>query len=245
MNLLVDIGNQYVKWSFGDESGSFELSPPSSLDLNLKDQLRPLDDVTGVYFVNVAGREVSEIFRDWALSVWNIDPVESFPQIKQCGVSNGYRQVQQLGADRWAAAIGAWHTTRAATIIVDCGTAITVDALSESAEFIGGSIMPGIQLSKESLYRRAPGINELSFRMPTDIPARTTVEAVSTGVIFSLVGGVEILIDEYQAITGESSRLLITGGDAKFIQQHSSKKFEYVPNLVLRGLSKIADSAVG
>ena len=245
MNLLVDIGNQYVKWSFGDDNGSFELSPPSSIGLDFKNQLRPLGDVTGIYFVNVAGREVSEKFQDWAWSVCHIDPVEIVPRSNQCGVSNGYRQIHQLGADRWAAAIGAWHTTRTATIIVDCGTAITVDALSESAEFIGGSIMPGIRLSKESLYRRAPGINELSFRMPANIPARTTVEAVSTGVIFSLVGGIEILIDEYRAIIGESSRLLITGGDAPFIQQHSSKKFEYVPNLVLEGLSKIADSAAG
>ncbi len=245
MNLLVDIGNQYVKWSFGDQQGSFESSPSSSLGLHFSDQLRPLDGVTGAYFVNVAGREVSEMFRNWVGSIWNLDSVEIVPQLEQCGVKNGYRQIHQLGADRWAAAIGAWHTTRTATIFVDCGTAVTVDALSDSAEFIGGSIMPGIRLSKESLYRRAPGISESSVRMPTSIPARATVEAVSTGVIFSLVGGIEVLVDKYREIVGESSRLLISGGDAQVIQKHSSKKFEYVPNLVLEGLSKIADSANG
>ncbi len=241
MNLLVDIGNQYVKWSLGDKQGSFESSPPSSLELYYKDQLRPLDGVTGVYFVNVTGRGVSEKFRNWARSIWNLDPVEIFPQLEQCGVKNRYRQINQLGADRWAAAIGAWHTTQTATVFVDCGTAVTVDALSDSAEFIGGSIMPGIRLSKESLYQRAPGISESSGGMPTGIPARATVEAVSTGVIFSLVGGIEILVDKYLEITGESSRLLITGGDAQIIQKHSSKNFEYVPNLVLEGLTKIAD----
>ncbi len=245
MNLLVDIGNQYAKWSFGDKQGSFESSPPSSLELCFKEQLLPLDGVTAIYFVNVAGREASEKFRNWIWSVWNLDPVEILPQSEQCGVKNRYRQIHQLGADRWAAAIGAWHVTRTATVFVDCGTAITVDGLSESAEFIGGSIMPGKQLAKESLYRRAPGISETSGQMPTGIPARATVEAVSTGVIFSLVGGIEILVDKYREITGESSRLLITGGDAQIIQKHSSKQYEYVPNLVLEGLSKIADSAHG
>lgn len=245
MNLLVDIGNQYVKWSLGNKQGSFESSPSSSLDLQFADQLRPLDGVTGVYFVNVAGREVSEKFRSWAGSIWNLDTVEVLPQPEQCGVKNHYRQTHQLGADRWAAAIGAWHTTRTATVFVDCGTAVTVDALSDSAEFVGGSIMPGIRLSQESLHRRAPGISESSDLMPASIPARATVEAVSTGVIFSLVGGIELLVDKYCEITGESSRLLITGGDAQIIQKHASKKFEYVPNLVLEGLSKIADLADG
>ncbi|MDE0310346.1 MAG: type III pantothenate kinase [Acidiferrobacterales bacterium] len=239
MNLLVDIGNQYVKWLFGDRHGSFD---SSSLESCITEYLRPLGGVTGIYFVNVAGTDVSERFRNCVRPIWGLDPVEIFSQPEQCGVKNCYRQVHQLGADRWVAAIAAWHTTRTATIIVDCGTAVTVDALSDSAEFIGGSIMPGIGLAMDSLYRRAPGVRESSDQMPAVIPATATTEAVATGVIFSSVGGIELLVDKYREVAGESSRLLITGGDAPIIQQHTSKKFEYMPNLVLEGISIIADS---
>ena len=240
MNLLADIGNQYLKWSLGGTSGAFR-SSLSGLESNFVEQLHGLNNVTDVYFVNVTGPEMSDRFCELAQSSWNITPYQVVPAMEQCGVSNGYRQIGQLGADRWAAAIGAWHITNTATIIVDCGTAVTVDALSASAEFIGGSIIPGIQLAHESLYKRAPGIGKASVLVPT-IPARSTIEAISTGVVFAAVGGIEMLIDRYRRIIGDSSRLLITGGDAILIQKHSTKTFEYIPNLVLKGLSQIADS---
>lgn len=242
MNLLVDIGNQYLKWSSGNRNGAFR-SSLTDLEKNFAGQLNGLDNVTDVLFVNVAGRDTSERFCEFVQSAWRITPTEVFPALEQCGLSNSYRQIDQLGADRWAAAIGAWHITRTATIIVDCGTAITVDALSASAEFVGGSIFPGIQLAHESLYRRAPGIERAPVLVPT-MPARSTIEAISTGVVYGAVGGVESLIDRYHRIVGKASRLLITGGDAFVVQRHSAKSFEHVPDLVLKGLARIADSTV-
>ncbi len=240
MYLLTDIGNQNVKWSVGDENGIF----PSSLtdfDDNFSRQFEALDQVTHALFVNVTGHDTAQRFCSLVRSTWGIQADEAIPESERCGVRNCYRQARQLGPDRWVAAIGAWHITRTATIIVDCGTAITVDALSSAGEFLGGSILPGIRLAQESLHRRARGIEEVPVLTPS-IPARSTIEAVSSGVLSSAVGGIELLIDRYSELTGPASRLLITGGDATLVQQHSDRAFEHIPDLVLQGLSRIAET---
>ena len=239
--LYADIGNQYFKWSLGRLLGQFS-STLSGLEEYFERNLADFDDVTDAYFVSVARREVAERFSSLVESRWNFSPREVVPVAEQCGVKNCYKEINQLGADRWAALIGAWNITLGATIVIDCGTAVTVDALSADGEFIGGSIMPGIRLSHEALHRRAPGIIETPRLDPT-IPAQSTEQAVSSGVVHAVAGGIETLIEKYQFFTGSGARLMITGGDADLIIQHSARKFECVPNLVLKGLTLIAESS--
>ena len=241
MILFADIGNQYFKWSLGDSNGAFK-SELSDLEEHFKHQFTDVTDVTDAYFVCVAQREVAERFGYLVEAKWNFSPKEVVPVAEQCGVKNRYKEINQLGADRWAAVVGAWNITQGATIVIDCGTAVTVDALTADGEFIGGSIMPGIQLSHESLHRRAPGIMETPRLAPT-IPAQSTEQAVSSGVVHGVVGGIEELLKRYRIITGELTRVIITGGDAELVMEHSSENYEYVFDLVFRGLALIAESS--
>ena len=73
---------------------------------------------------------------------------------KQCGVRNGYAKPAQLGSDRWAALIAAWHLVQRKCLVVDSGTATTIDTLSGQGEFVGGLILPGVELMQRSLCLR-------------------------------------------------------------------------------------------
>ncbi len=240
MNLLLDIGNQNVKWQFGAQCGSFP-SLRAELARNLALEFDSLEKVSRVVFVNVADRECSDDIKEFAAAKWNTAAIEVFAAAEQCGVLNCYRKVEELGPDRWAALIAAWSIYEQAAVVVDCGTAITVDALSAQGDFIGGSILPGFGLARDSLWQRAPGIGEFHNLAP-ELPARSTVEAVSSGVLFAAVGGVDLLVSEYSALVGRAPKLLLTGGTSALIAEYSDHSFVSISNLTLIGLEVISDS---
>ena len=240
MNLLIDIGNENAKWKLGDQCGSFP-SLCSDLTQNLDLQLSDLKGVCGVYFVNVADPECANELRAYASRRWQVPVTQIVSAPEQCGVRNSYRNFEELGADRWVSLVGARSIHSGAAIIVDCGTAITVDALSADGVFVGGSILPGSSLSQKSLWQCAPGISEFRDLTP-NLPARSTVEAVSSGVVYAIAGGVDLLVKSYSQYVGGAPKLLLTGGGSSLIAKHSSHEFEEVPNLALIGLKVIANT---
>jgi len=156
-------------------------------------------------------------------------------------VRNRYRQPEQLGVDRWVALIGARGLTSSAACVVDCGTAVTVDALSAEGEFLGGAVFPGLRLLRDSLVRGTAGIpaNEGDA---TDCLARSTADGVAAGTLFGLAGAVERLIDEYRRTLGATMRVFLTGGDAPALAARLRAAHTPVPDLVLKGLARIADT---
>ncbi len=238
MHLLLDIGNQNVKWRFDDRCGSF----PSIRLKQISDSvLAQIDSVSGIVFINVAEPIYAEWLRRYAASKWGVDAVQVFSVSEQCGVRNGYHKAEELGADRWAATIGAWSICSDAAVIVDCGTAITVDALSAQGEFIGGSILPGFELARDSLSQRTPGIGAFDG-LASDFPARSTIDAVSSGVVYALMGGIDLLVQKYSALVGDNPKLLLTGGASSIVADESTHKFEQTPNLPLLGLQVISNA---
>ena len=240
MNLLVDIGNQNLKWKLADQSGSFP-SAARMLEQNLKHHLGNLSDVSALDFANVAGRQSAETLRSFAAQQWNIETCELVPAKLQCGVRNPNYSTSELGADRWATLIGAWSIAGGSSVIVDCGTAITVDALSANGDFVGGSIMPGFRLSLNALGQRAANIAAYDELSPT-LPANSTSQAVSSGVVWGTVSGVDGLVREYMKLAGKAARLFLTGGDWEWLSACSCCKFEHYPHLVLQGLEVVANS---
>src|SRR5665811_873452 len=112
--------------------------------------IRDRYDIQQVWVSNVAGEEVARHIRNI-----KVGQSASFNFIvareMQCGVRNGYSNAGQLGSDRWAALIAAWHLVRGKCLVVNCGTAITIDTLSEEGKFLGGLILPGVDLMRRSL----------------------------------------------------------------------------------------------
>jgi type III pantothenate kinase len=232
--LLIDAGNSRIKWAFAEKTvwlqqGTLELADAASLAR----QFSALPVPDRILVANVAGDAVAQQIRT-ACAGWTL-PVDFIAaQPLQCGVRNCYEQPAQLGSDRWAALIAAWHHTRSACLVVHCGTATTVDALLADGEFRGGLILPGVELMQQSLAAAASGLDEIRGTW-CEFPCNTA-DAMTSGAIQATCGAIRA---QYDLLGVAGASCLLGGGAADSIAPHLGLPLKHVDNLVLRGLQII------
>jgi type III pantothenate kinase len=240
MKLLIDAGNTRIKWALADandwvHSGILPVEQAGDLP-QLFDELQGIQQI---WVSNVAGEEIAQHIR-------NINISKSgqlhFVVAKeaQCGVRNGYSSASQLGSDRWAALIAAWHRVQGKCLIVNSGTATTIDALSGQGEFLGGLILPGVELLQRSLVAATAQLKSVQgdyapFPLNSD-------DALYSGAIQASCGAIE---RQYTLLRDDSAPVVLSGGAAGVLQPHLNQKLFGVPplvvdNLVLQGLLLIA-----
>jgi type III pantothenate kinase len=187
---------------------------------------------------NVAGEAMEQRLRS-VCAGWKCPLEFVTARVEQCGVRNGYQQPERLGSDRWAALIAAWSQVQGACLVLNCGTATTVDALSAQGEFLGGLILPGISLMQHSL---ATNTAQLIAEHGTlqDFP-RNTADAIHSGMLRATLGAIRYQFDLLQARFG-AVRCLLGGGAADVVQPHLDLPLERVDNLVLTGLQIIGET---
>ena len=158
------------------------------------------------------------------------------------GVKTGmpilYDNPKEVGADRIVNAVGALDLYEPPIIIVDLGTATTFDAISSSGEYLGGAIVPGIEISMDALFARAAALRRVELVAPRRAIGRTTVESMQSGAIFGYAGLVEGLVARFVAELGEST-VVATGGLGGLITPHAPSVSVYEPWLTLHGLRLI------
>jgi len=244
VNLLIDLGNSRLKWA-QHEAGRWRTDAAL---LETEDMAPLLDRLWSgmtaprqVVVCSVSDPRRLQTLEQWVRARWSMVPRVIRSQAQQLGVRNLYREPEQLGADRWAALIGARGMTSSAACVVDCGTAVTVDALSAQGEFLGGVIFPGLRLLRDGLARGTVGVR-ITDGSDADCLARSTADGVAAGTLFGLVGAVERLIHEYRRTLGATMQVLLTGGDGPQLVPRLSVAVTPVPDLVLKGLARIADT---
>jgi type III pantothenate kinase len=155
-------------------------------------------------------------------------------------VRNGYSNAAQLGSDRWAALIAAWHLVRGKCLVVNSGTATTIDALSGQGEFLGGLILPGVELMQRSMVAAAVQLKPAQGEyVPFPL---NSADALYSGAIQANCGAIE---RQYTLLDDGSAPLILSGGAAGLLQRCLDQKRFSVPprvvdNLVLQGLLLIA-----
>lgn len=147
----------------------------------------------------------------------------------------------EMGGDRIADAVGGLHFYKPPLIIIDSGTAITFDVISRDYEYLGGCIMPGIELSVHSLAEKAAKLERIHFSVPQSILSKNTNDHIRAGIFYNCVGGLTYIIDEYKKIIGQDAHVIATGGLSRFFKGyiHGIDRFE--PDLIYYGLKKIYD----
>ncbi|MBT8421714.1 MAG: type III pantothenate kinase [Gammaproteobacteria bacterium] len=249
--LLLDIGNTRIKWAFdgGDElTDAGELmhrGQPEALDEFPAALARRPDTVTAI---NVAGAAIAD--RVTAALRAHCDVAVQFLQVSErCGdVTNGYTEWQQLGADRWAAVVGAWHELRSDALVVDAGTAVTIDLLRADGRHQGGLILPGLHLAEQVLGVSTADIANFAAEAPgpgkPDWFGCATAEAVQRGARFSLCAAIDRAVAEFPS--GAMPPVLLTGGDAAALQPGLRSRSELRPLLVLEGVKHLqAEASAG
>ncbi len=243
MHLLVDLGNTRLKWVRGG-GAPWQPGAASYRGASLP-QL--LDELWGaapapnaVVMASVAPVETTDALEQWVQSRWGARVYRVRAQPTQLGVINRYREPTTLGADRWVALIGARGAFPAADLcVVDCGTAVTADALTAAGEFAGGVILPGLGLLRQALASGTAAVQAAGGN-DTSCLARSTADAVAAGTAYGLAGAIERVCREFEAALGVSMKLLLTGGDADRIAARLTRPAHRVPDLILQGLARIA-----
>ena len=248
MILQIDAGNTRIKWRVieGSRSGNkgyrtvdkgcrtvAEGNQLTSSILTGEPLLLPtVTTLTMAQLSNVAGDTViaalsKQLRAQFAISL-QVAKVSPRVGLMSCG----YTSPETLGVDRWLAVLAAFEKTGRAAVVVDAGSALTVDIVNSEGVHQGGYIVPGVRLLQESLWQGTDQVKVDQYGSGEQpIPGVTTEQAVSHGCILMLVAFIERLAAERRA------ELIITGGDALLIKSQLAVKADYCPDLVLDGLS--------
>jgi type III pantothenate kinase len=236
--LAVDAGNSRLKWALhdGERFTVADSLPVAALD-PLAAAWQSLESPARIVVANVAGKPVQKILED-LFKRWGATPVWVAGRREQCGVKSLYQDPAQLGPDRWAALIGARHLCKGACLVVNAGTAMTVDALTANGEFPGGLIVPGFDLMHHALESNTARLS--AARGSFAAFPRNSADAITSGAIDALCGAVERVRARMVKQGYGEPEILLGGGTAVLLAEHLGRPAQPVERLVLEGLVRIA-----
>jgi type III pantothenate kinase len=151
----------------------------------------------------------------------------------------------RVGQDRLAGALAAFLRVKGAVVVVDLGTAITVDAVSAEGTFLGGAILAGARISADALASRAALLPKIGLDGPCDVPAANTEDAMRSGLLKGAAGAVDRLVEETRASLGGGTPVIGTGGEAALIAPLTRTVREIEPALTLEGLVRAVEIEAG
>jgi len=255
MRLLFDIGNTRIKWALelsGDlqscgvvDHKKFDMT---ELEACLFDH-RP--EIESVWACSVAGKSIEQKLASWVSKRLGQSIHWAVVEQVRSGVRNSYTDLNKLGVDRWMVVLGAAQyrfqhgLLGRPVIIIDAGTAVTVELLNVEGHYEGGVILPGLRLMHDSLVGQTEGIVS-TLVDASNIIGRDTQACVNSGVHFGLIGAIERVVREIMclpSVIDSEVLILLTGGDASFIERNSNLNYKVEPQLVLSGLICVANGS--
>jgi len=178
------------------------------------------------------------IFEELSERYFGIPPLIVGPGVKT-GVRICTDNPREVGADRVVNTVAAHRLYGGPVIVIDFGTATTLDVVSEEGDYLGGAIAPGIGIASEALFERASKLPRIELIAPQHAIGRNTITAMQSGVIFGYVGLIESLVHRIQEELGSKARVVATGGLADVIAKETKVVDEVNPHITLYGLRLI------
>jgi type III pantothenate kinase len=194
------------------------------------------DDVDGVAVSSVVPR-VTAAMREMTSRYFGFPALVLEPGTKT-GMPILYDNPKEVGADRIANAVGAYDLYGGPVVVVDFGTATTIEVVSVKGEYMGGAIIPGIDISLDALFGRAAALRRVELLEPRSAIGKNTVESIQAGAVYGFTDMVDGLCHRMQDVVG-SCPVVATGGLAGLISPLSSKIQHHEPWLTLHGLRLI------
>lgn len=194
-------------------------------------------EIDGAVFASVVPSldlSVSEAIRNFL----NVDPlkVDAFTDI---GMEIRYAAPREVGADRIVNALGGVVKYGAPLIVVDYGTAITLDVVSKDGAYLGGVIAPGLVSGISALFGRTAKLPQVGVELPPSVIGRNTNESIQSGILFGNAGLTDRLVEMIRSELGLQARVVATGGHAELMAGISRTIDRVDPWLTLDGLRLI------
>ncbi len=153
-----------------------------------------------------------------------------------------YHNPNEVGADRIVNAVAAYRKYKTSLIVIDFGTATTLDVISEKGEYIGGAIVPGVMISAEALFQRASRLPRVEiFKAPDTVIGRDTIDSIKSGLIYGNAAMVDGMVERMAKEMNSTPRIIATGGIAPLISGLSKTIEKVEPSLTLDGLRIISN----
>ena len=234
--LLIDAGSSRLKWAYWKD-GAIERATAINYESDVGvtvSRIPKYATVADVLVASVADDSRTKMLTGALRSRFggSISLAETTKSC--CGVTNGYLDATQLGVDRWLAIVAAWRLYREHLVVVDCGTAVTLDLVDKAGHHQGGQIIPGIQLMARSLFE-GTRLSESGLDQ-SDHLGRSTSQCIGAGSHAAVAGMIDRLVRTVQNTT-DPVRVVMTGGDATRLAPLLGSAVEIRPALVLEGLA--------
>lgn len=248
--LLVDLGNSRIKWAWLREG---RRGPAQAQEADKRPAFFSQPAPAQLLICSVACETVNATFGDWCRQQWQIQPQWFRSSASFMGVTNAYREPERLGNDRWLAMIAARHLFGGPLIVVDAGTAMTIDLVDAKGQHQGGWILPGLGLQQRLLLRNTD-IQPLSpeemeaqpqqmalAQTPDTGPGLDTRGCIASGTLASVAGALEFVLKALdRGPQWREATLVLSGGEASIIAPCLSQSYTLAPELLLDGLALVA-----
>ncbi len=246
MKLLLDLGNSRCKFAIV-ENGRLEQNDthnygPFGKLYSVKSLCDQYSDASEVIISSVLSAEMNSQIKDTLLNdsvknIYFLDPTEN-----SFGISLAYADASTLGVDRVAALIAVNEKYSGNNCIVDCGTAVTIDALDAKGVHKGGVILPGIESMRKTLMENTKIEITNTEEAEFNVFSKTTGSAIRAGCISAVVGGIEYVVNRMVSDYDGFDQVVLTGGDAEFIESYLSLPVKFDESLVLDGLKVVSQN---
>lgn len=241
MHLLIDLGNTALKWRESGTRRGGGIVHDRRWD-ELAAALRAATGdavVVGISIASVAGAEAEGAVGEALQRAFGVVPRFFHSASATLGVRNAYAEPERLGVDRWLGVIEAWHRF-GASIVVDAGSAVTVDAVAADGHHLGGYIVPGLSLLRASLGSGTGSVRVEESGTPSTLPGVSTGECVNHGTLLMTCAFVREAVVASRRGLPDTSPIVVAGGDAPLLLPLLGLAVEHVPDLVLDGLERVA-----
>jgi type III pantothenate kinase len=244
MKLLVDIGNTNTSIGVWKNSKLSLLSNVINQDLFNVLKKYYMKDINEVLIISVINNKENKVIKDKLKKVFKCKITQMKSSSKLLGITNGYKQPTQLGDDRWVTVVASYLQYKKPLIIVDCGTAISIDCVNSIGKHLGGYILSGFNGYSQSFYN-AEKLKKIKLHENNTnkklLYAKTTSEALLSGYALMVTSAIEKTYSKVASNSIKKPLLIMSGGYAKQILSNLTIKSKYEPNLVLKCLGFISD----
>ena len=240
--ILLDCGNRYLKaqfWQAGKLQASFAGAYHAGWRQSLQQWMQGLT-ATHCYLASVLDTTRQAELEQCLAPRFDAAVTRFASTAKALGVTNGYRQPERLGADRWMTLLAAREMLPGDCVVIDAGSAITFDLLRADGQHMGGAILPGFNTSIEH-FRRI--FKTIDFDHPaiaeTLQPGCSTEAAIHIDYARNAIEILPELVKRWSQLFDRDATVLITGGDAQRVQRVLEQATRIVPDLVFRGMHRL------